>query len=69
MSSCAVSALSAVIGGTGSNCQSRKIIDEQRYFYFTTLIVTRKDVNEYMKHHPEYTKANRFKDIVCKIYI
>ena len=54
---------------TGSNCQSRKIIDEQRYFYFTTLIVTRKDVNEYMKHHPEYTKANRFKDIVCKIYI
>ena len=43
--------------------------DEQRYFYFTTLIITRKDVNEYMKHHAEYTKANRFKDIVCKIYI
>ena len=27
------------------------------------------DVNEYMKYHAEYTKANRFKDIVCKIYI
>ena len=40
-----------------------------KYFYFTTLIVTRDDVNEYMKYHAEYTKANRFKDIVCKIYI
>ena len=37
--------------------------------HFTTLIVTRDDVNEYMKYHAEYTKANRFKDIVCKIYI
>lgn len=53
---------------TGSNCQSRKI-EERKYFYFTTLIVTRDDVNEYMKHHVEYTKANRFKDITCKIYI
>lgn len=26
-------------------------------------------MNEYMSHHPEYTKANRFKDIICKIYI
>lgn len=41
----------------------------RKYFYFTTLIVTRDDVNEYMKYHAEYTKANRFKDIVCKIYI
>lgn len=53
---------------TGSNCQWRKI-ENRKYFYFTTLVVTRKDVQEYMKHHSEYTKANRFKDIICKIYI
>lgn len=53
---------------TGSYCQCRKV-EERKYFYFTTLIVTRDDVNEYMKYHVEYTKANRFKDIVCKIYI
>ena len=53
---------------TGSYCQCRKV-EERKYFYFTTLIVTRDDVNEYMKYHAEYTKANRFKDIVCKIYI
>ena len=34
-----------------------------------SLVVTRDDVREYMSYHPEYTKANRFKDIVCKIYI
>ena len=34
-----------------------------------TLVVTREDVKRYMSHHPEYTKANRFKDIICKIYI
>ena len=54
--------------GSGSNCQWRKI-ENRKYFYFTTLVVTRKDVQEYMKHHSEYTKANRFKDIICKIYI
>ena len=53
---------------TGSDCQCRKI-ENRKYFYFTTLVVTRKDVQEYMKHHSEYTKANRFKDIICKIYI
>ncbi len=53
---------------SGSDCQCRKV-EERKYFYFTTLIVTRDDVNEYMKYHAEYTKANRFKDIVCKIYI
>ena len=53
---------------TGSYCQCRKV-EERKYFYFTTLIVIRDDVNEYMKYHAEYTKANRFKDIVCKIYI
>lgn len=34
-----------------------------------SLVVTRDDVKKYMSYHPEYTKANRFKDIVCKIYI
>lgn len=53
---------------TGSYRRVRKV-EERKYFYFTTLIVTRDDVNEYMKYHAEYTKANRFKDIVCKIYI
>ena len=53
---------------SGSDCRRRKI-DKRKYFYFTTLIVTRDDVNEYMKYHAEYTKANCFKDIVCKIYI
>ena len=37
--------------------------------YFTTLVVTKEDVKEYMSHHPEYTRANKFKDIICKIYI
>jgi hypothetical protein len=55
--------------GTGCNQQCRKIIDSKKYIYFTTLVVTREDVREYMSHHPEYTKANRFKDIIVKIYI
>lgn len=64
----AVCQLGKGISRTGSDCQCRKV-EERKYFYFTTLIVTRDDVNEYMKYHAEYTKANRFKDIVCKIYI
>ena len=37
--------------------------------YFGTFVVTREDVQKYMSHHPQYTKANRFKDIVLKVYI
>ena len=37
--------------------------------YFGTFVVTREDVQQYMSHHPQYTKANRFKDIVLKVYI
>ena len=54
---------------TGSYRQWRKVEDNRKYMYFTTFVITREDVNEYMSHHPEYTKANRFKDIICKIYI
>ena len=45
------------------------LLHNRKYMYFTTFVITREDVNEYMSHHPEYTKANRFKDIICKIYI
>jgi hypothetical protein len=34
-----------------------------------TIVATREDVKDYMSHHPEYTKANRFKDVVMKIFI
>ena len=60
-------------GEDKSFCPKREYIfvpcDKRKYFYFTMLVVTRKDVQEYMKHHSEYTKANRFKDVICKIYI
>jgi len=32
-------------------------------------VVTREDVKAFMAEHPEYTKANRFEDIVVKVYI
>lgn len=56
-----------VNSGTGSDQQCRKI--DSKYVHLTTLIITRDDVREYMKYHPEYKKANRFSEIVCKIYI
>ena len=52
---------------TGGNKQCRKI--EYKPVYFGTFVVTREDVQKYMAHHPQYTKANRFKDIVLKVYI
>ncbi len=39
------------------------------YIYFCTLTVSREDVRAFMAERPEYTKANRFKDIVVKVYI
>lgn len=54
---------------TGRYCRWRKVEHKRKYMYFTTFVITREDVNEYMSHHPEYTKANKFKDIICKIYI
>ena len=41
----------------------------QQYIYFCSLTVTRTDVQAFMAERPEYTKANRFKDIEVKIYI
>ena len=41
----------------------------QQYIYFCTLTVTREDVRAFMAERSEYTKANRFKDIVVKVYI
>ncbi|NBJ03341.1 hypothetical protein D3Z62_25425 [Lachnospiraceae bacterium] len=41
----------------------------QPYIYFCTLTVSREDVRAFMAERPEYTKANRFKDIVVKVYI
>ena len=41
----------------------------QQYIYFCTLTVTREDVRAFMAERPEYTKANRFKDIEVKVYI
>ncbi|NBJ01391.1 hypothetical protein D3Z62_14950 [Lachnospiraceae bacterium] len=52
---------------TGGDQQCRKI--EYKPVYFGTFVVTREDVQKYMAHHPQYTKANRFKDIVLKVYI
>ena len=37
--------------------------------YFCSLTVRRADVQAFMAEHPEYTKANRFKDIEVKVYI
>jgi len=47
----------------------RKRGNGQQYIYFCTLAVTREDVRAFMAERPEYTKANRFKDIVVKVYI
>ena len=41
----------------------------QQYIYFCSLTVTRADVQAFMAERPEYTKANRFKDIEVKVYI
>ena len=41
----------------------------QQYIYFCSLTVRRADVQAFMAEHPEYTKANRFKDIEVKVYI
>ena len=41
----------------------------QQYIYFCTLTVTREDVRVFMAERLEYTKVNRFKDIVVKVYI
>ena len=46
---------------------SRKV--DYNYMYFTEFLITRADVNDFMTHRPEYTKANRFKDFVYKIYL
>ena len=59
--------LSRVYGNAGGDKQCRKI--EYKPVYFGTFVVTREDVQQYMSHHPQYTKANRFKDIVLKVYI
>ena len=40
-----------------------------QYIHFCDLTVTREDVKAYMAEHPEYTKANRFQDILVKVYI
>lgn len=37
--------------------------------YFMTLVAKRADVQDFMTHRPEYTKANKFKDIIFKIYL
>ena len=41
----------------------------QSYIYLCTLMVTKADVQAFMAERPEYTKANRFKDIEVKVYI
>ena len=56
-----------IIYRSGGDKQCRKI--EYKPVYFGTFVVTREDVQQYMSHHPQYTKANRFKDIVLKVYI
>jgi len=37
--------------------------------YFMTLVAKRENVQDFMAHRPEYTKANRWKDIEFKIYL
>ena len=51
----------------GPSCYRRKELSNN--IYFCTLTVTREDVRVFMAERPEYTKANRFKDIVVKVYI
>ncbi|MCI8751737.1 MAG: hypothetical protein HFH66_10300 [Lachnospiraceae bacterium] len=62
-----------------SVCQSQDLQQHRRllttrgirqpHIYFCTLTVSREDVRAFMAERPEYTKANRFKDIVVKVYI
>ena len=52
---------------TGSDCDRRKI--DYKYMYFMTLVAKRANVQDFMAHRPEYTKANKFKDIIFKIYL
>ncbi len=59
--------LSRVYGNAGGDKQCRKV--DYKYMYFTEYLITRADVNDFMAHRPEYTKANRFEDFVCKIYL
>ena len=40
-----------------------------KYMYFMTLVAKRANVQDFMAHRPEYTKANKFKDIIFKIYL
>ena len=52
-----------------SDSLRKQIAGYAREVYFCTLTVSREDVRAFMAERPEYTKANRFKDIVVKVYI
>ena len=49
--------------------QQKRNLHEHKYMYFMTLVAKRANVQDFMAHRPEYTKANKFKDIIFKIYL
>ena len=49
--------------------QLRNRSNRQKYLYFCKLTVTREHVKSLMAEHPEYKKANRFKEFNVKVYI
>ena len=52
---------------TGCYCRRKELIYQP--IYLMTLVLTRDDVRDFMSHRTEYSKANKFKDLVVKIYI
>ena len=54
--------------GVDSKNSNPKFTGERHIFHYTFLFDAY-DVRAFMAERPEYTKANRFKDIVVKVYI
>ncbi len=58
----------------GAKSQGRQLLTKERvkskhHVYLTTVVATREDVNDYLKHRSEYKKGNRFSEMVIDIYI
>lgn len=44
-------------------------VNKKQYVHCCDITVTRDDVKAFMAQRDEYTKANRFKDIIIKVFI
>ena len=52
---------------TGSHCLGRKV--SRITLFLGTVVMTREDVMAALANDPSFKKANKFKDIVVKIFI